>query len=748
MIALCNTARLAASRRSLPVYAYLCVIFAMIVFMAAPVQMPSAYAQLLLPSGGGRDARLIPSPKMPVPPDKVMVKLAPGVSPAFLAMRYNAAVAAATPAALDGRVAAPQAVAPALTYLRSHAETGWHVLRFQGVTLEQILAELKQQPGVLQVQPDYRVKLMVSPPLAPPNDTYYGQQNWQDLVVVLSQLDTDKASAIVDDVAYWDYTWTLEIINALDAWNVFPGKYYTAADRTKKGVYLPMAGVIDTGIDFTHPDFSLTGNPNGSQFTYDYTDESTPDPNNVFAIATHDTDVKNGGQINIGLSRSFIDGEYPVDALGNPNYAAGDPKWAIDGFGHGTSVSGIIAAAANKGYGIPGLAYCAQILMMKAIDNSGSGTEDEIEQAMTYAANHGCLVVNMSLALDSTDYSQAMQDAVNYCWKKGTLVVAAAGNDNDSANPTLGATRRFPANCERVLAVAASAFATPGSDHSSPGTTLQGEQPASYSNFGPNIGVGAPGGDVTYFNDPTDTLTTIGEDPAPEYVLPFTLAPTYLAALSDPNNPEGVYNTLFLYGINPDGSVLHYGAIPGTSLATPHVVGLAALYGAKFYASLAAAHKKAVPPTPQQMINAIERGAANEGSRTDGGLSSPSAWGYGRIDAAATLNEQNARNATVGGIVGQVILGSTIQQNIRVTAQRSLRGRPVVGTRIYTATTGPDGVFRISNLPSTDKSPQTYYVSATYNYVGPNGRVLALIKFLPSVVVVPGCDQHGIDLVF
>lgn len=714
--------------------------------LVASIAAIGASAQILTPAARGERPALSLRAAPTKPVDRVLVKLAPGVTPKLMLTRY-----ALTSAVSDAGSGAGKDPA-SLNLMHANKAIGWTVFRLENAAgLKSALARLKKTPGVILAQPDYRAKLLI----APPNEPFYGTQNWWDLVVVLSQLDNTKSDALQDDVAYWNFTWNLEIINSLAAWDIFPGKYYTAADRVKPSTYLPLIGVIDTGIDMTHPDFSTTGNPAGSAFAYIYQDEATPDPNNAFAIATHDTNVKNGGQLAIDLARSFIDNEYPMDGDGNPDYEHGDPAYAIDGFGHGTSVAGVIGAAANKGYGVPGIAYCAQILPLKAIDNTGSGTEDEIEAAMIYAADHGCVAVNMSLALDTTDYSQAMQDAVNYCWKKGCLVIAAAGNDNDAANPTLGLTHRYPANCERVLAVAASTFASPGDDRTSPGTTIKGEGPASYSNYGPNIGIMAPGGDVTYFNDPTETLTTIGYDPAPQYTLPFTLAPTYLSVLSDPapGNAEGSYAQLGLYGVDVERNPLHYGAIPGTSLATPHVVGLAGLYAAAYYTNLANQRRKAVPPSPQQIIAAIERGAYSLSGRADGGLASPNTTGYGRIDAAATLFGGNVRRATVGGLVGQVLLGDTVQPNVAISFQACRAGKPIPGAKVYKATSGPDGIYRIANLPTTDPGPAarvpfTYTVSASLNYIDATGHTQKITRKLPSVIVMPGCDQHGIDLVF
>lgn len=104
-----------------------------------------------------------------------------------------------------------------------------------------------------------------------------------------------------------------------------------------------------------------------------------------------------------------------------------------DGNGHGTHVSGIIAADANNGKGIEGVAPSAQILPIRVLDDSGSGDADTVAKGIDYAVAHHADVINLSLGGDALStviggddkYTAAIQNALNH----GIVVVAAAGND-------------------------------------------------------------------------------------------------------------------------------------------------------------------------------------------------------------------------------------------------------------------------------------------------------------------------------
>lgn len=151
---------------------------------------------------------------------------------------------------------------------------------------------------------------------------------------------------------------------------------------------------------------------------------------------------------------------------------------------HGTHVSGIVAASANNGTGISGVAPGARILPVRALGTCG-GYMSDISDGIMWAAG-GQLpgvplnatparVINLSLGGVST-CSAAMQKAVDFAAERGALVVAAAGNDNIPAD------RSQPANCNNVLAV---------------GATDRNGSRAPYSNFGPLVDLMAPGGNTS-----------------------------------------------------------------------------------------------------------------------------------------------------------------------------------------------------------------------------------------------------------
>ncbi len=641
-------------------------------------QMPFlhvANARLGIPT---RQAAARLNARRPRPIQQVLVKLKTGVAPDTFARQFSRAFALAAP---NRAPAARLSDAPALQLMRSHPAIGWHVFRLPAPgALADTLDALKKRPEVQSAEPDWALELAV----APPNDGYWGREDWEHTIVVLAGLDGDQASARQDDSAYWTYSWNLETVRALEAWNVWPGHYQTGAERqnllASDPARLPRVAVIDSGIDFTHPDLTFTGNP---------------------SKGVTDSDVVNGGQIEYDLAHSFING-------GDD----GNPMDASDDVGHGTSVAGIIAAAGNNanaapGFdgGIIGLGFPARIVPIKVVDANGNGQDSDLISAIEYAADNHCVIMNASLNLDTTSFPQSLQDAVDYAWNKGTLLIAAAGNDgSSSAGPQ---TRRYPASLVHVLAVGATTY---GGQY--PGDVPAGETLASYSNYGLSLGVTAPGGDVTTFQNTAPNADDFGLNPTQEYVLIWTLAPTYQVLLSDPNpnNPDGVYAQIGLYGLN-------YGALPGTSFATPHVAGLAALYASKNRIVQA-------PGSPQRLLSAIERGAHQMNGAANGAFDTT--FGYGRIDAFTTISDINSRNTTQGGFVGQVTVGGTPVNNVSVTIANPLPNKPP----LYSAVTFADGIFHMTNVAAGN-------YTVTTSALGYSGSA--------TVTVVAGSDVHGVN---
>ncbi|HHY57596.1 MAG TPA: S8 family serine peptidase [Chloroflexi bacterium] len=149
-----------------------------------------------------------------------------------------------------------------------------------------------------------------------------------------------------------------------------------------------------------------------------------------------------------------------------------------DDFGHGTHVTGIIAALANNGKGIAGGTSHVEIDPLKMLGSTGGGTIINLNQAICDAADRGADVINMSLEVPaslSTTLADQMQAAVDYAYNRGSVLVAAAGNSN-------GGPVYYPARLNHVIAVAA--------------TTPENLR-ASYSAIGTQLDIAAGGGSFT-----------------------------------------------------------------------------------------------------------------------------------------------------------------------------------------------------------------------------------------------------------
>ncbi len=142
-----------------------------------------------------------------------------------------------------------------------------------------------------------------------------------------------------------------------------------------------------------------------------------------------------------------------------------------DDFGHGCSVSGIIAANTNDGIGIAGVAPNTRIMPLRVLNAQGIGTYSDVAAALIYATDHGAQIINLSLR--GGNPSNLLADAVNYAVSQGIMVIAAAGNTGGSV--------LYPAAYDLVIAVAA---------------VDSDLQRSSFSSFGPQVDLLAPGRDI------------------------------------------------------------------------------------------------------------------------------------------------------------------------------------------------------------------------------------------------------------
>ncbi len=263
--------------------------------------------------------------------------------------------------------------------------------------------------------------------------------------------------------------------------------------------------------------------------------------------------------LNTALSTSFVPGE-AYNATGT-------------GFNHGTHVAGIIAAAVN-GVGTVGVAPHAEIVAVKVLSAvSGSGSFGGIISGIVYAADIDADVINMSLggsfprsgyiddngtpedtsddvkvgANELTALINATGRATTYAFQQGTTVIVSAGNDAIDRDHD-GSYWVVPADCPHVITVAATAPVGWALDTANANLDL----PATYSNYGQSrISLSAPGGDAAY---PGNDLSTVAGVLRPTWVFDMVFAPS-----------------------NRVGASNFYSWAAGTSMAAPHVSGVAAI---------------------------------------------------------------------------------------------------------------------------------------------------------------------------
>jgi thermitase len=211
------------------------------------------------------------------------------------------------------------------TVMSSNEELDYDVVKVEGKSVQEAIKEYESNPDVVYAEPNITFHTQ-----AEPNDPSYSKQ------------------------------WGLKKVGAATAWDVTEGSSSVKV------------AIVDTGVEYTHPD--LAGK------------------------------VIKGGD--------YVDND----------------KDPMDENGHGTHCAGIAAAVTNNGKGIAGMAPKVSIYAVRVLDANGSGTLDAVAKGIKDAADHGAKVI--SLSLGAPQGAQTLKDAINYAYSKGAVVVAAAGNES------------------------------------------------------------------------------------------------------------------------------------------------------------------------------------------------------------------------------------------------------------------------------------------------------------------------------
>ncbi|MDD5700924.1 MAG: S8 family serine peptidase [Dehalococcoidales bacterium] len=241
-------------------------------------------------------------------------------------------------------------------------------------------------------------------------------------------------------------------------------------------VQVPAGGVLekvrdynsDPSVEYAEPDYiaRAIGAPDDPHFIDQWSLDRIQAPE-AWEVSTGNSEIR------IAILDTGIDKDHEdlaAKIVSAQNFT--DSRTVDDLYGHGTHVAGIAAAVANNGTGVAGLACDSSLMNMKVLGDNGEGYNSWIIGGIIHAADNGARVINLSLGNDSP--SALFEDAVNYAWSKGAVVVAAAGNKSNSSP-------FYPAYYSNCIAVAA---------------TDQYDIRAHFSTYGNWVDLAAPGAHI------------------------------------------------------------------------------------------------------------------------------------------------------------------------------------------------------------------------------------------------------------
>lgn len=279
----------------------------------------------------------------------------------------------------------------------------------EGQDIDQMMKEYQADPHVEFVQPDYIMEANYVP-----NDPYYANGN----------------------------LWGLKKIQLPTAWDKSQGEGVVVA-------------VVDTGVDYHHPDLAANIWRNVGEIP----DNKIDDDRNGYIDDVRGFDFTTCLRYDNSTCVSKVKDNDPMDV-----------------YGHGTHVAGTIGAVGNNNQGVIGVAPRVKIMPLKGLTDSGQGSISGLAEAIVYAAHNGADVISNSWGCTNCPVNVLAENAVREAVSLGALVVFSAGNSNVDVMTT------SPANMKEVISVSA---------------TDAADNRASFSNFGAMIGAAAPGVNIT-----------------------------------------------------------------------------------------------------------------------------------------------------------------------------------------------------------------------------------------------------------
>ncbi len=219
-------------------------------------------------------------------------------------------------------------------------------------------------------------------------------------------------------------------------------------------------------FEFVEPDYlaHVTNTPNDPGYPNQWHLGQIQAPS-AWNITTGSTGVP------IAMVDSGMDPTHPDLAskiIAGWNFVSGNST-VTDTMGHGTQTAGTVAAIGNNGIGVAGVAWQNPLMPLIVVDSTGYASYSNMASAITYAAQHGVRIINVSLGGSSP--SSVLQSAVTYAWGQGSVVFAAAGNSGINGPD-------YPAGCQYVVSV---------------GATDSTDTWQSWSNYGSFLSLTAPG---------------------------------------------------------------------------------------------------------------------------------------------------------------------------------------------------------------------------------------------------------------